>query len=136
MDVDGNVVGLVLMLVATVSGLVLFSMFALAAKGKSRAIEAGVIASHGGVGAVAIVVWFGFTSGESEMGGARAFTLVLLGLVLAAGLLMLRTVARSRHDDPVGDVIPEAAISPLHIAGHVVVGSAAIIAVVIAALRA
>jgi hypothetical protein len=134
-DVDGNVVGLVLMLVATVSGLVLFSMFAAAARGRERAIEAGVIASHGGVGAVAIAVWFAFLTGSSEMGGARAFTVVLLALVLVAGLLMLRTVAVSRKDDPHGDTIPEATVNPLHIAGHVIVGSAAIIAVVVLAIR-
>jgi hypothetical protein len=134
-DVDGNVVGLVLLIVATVSGLVLFSMFASAARGRERAIDAGVIASHGGVGLVAIAVWFGFTTGGQELGGARPFTIVLLALVLLAGLLMLRTVARSRAEDPGGDSIPEASISPLHIAGHVVVGSAAIIAVVIAAVR-
>lgn len=135
MDVDGNVVGLVLMLVATVSGIVLFSMFASAARGRERAIEAGAIASHGGVGAVAIATWFAFITGSSEMGGARAFTIVLLAGVLVPGLLMLRTVAQSRKDDPNGDAIPEAAVNPLHIAGHVVVGSAAIIAVVVLAIR-
>jgi len=49
--------------------------------------------------------------------------------------VMLRTVVLSRRDDPHGDLIPEAAVNPLHIAGHVVVGSAAIIAVVVLAIR-
>lgn len=134
MNVDGNVVGLVLLIVATVSGLVLFAMFVRAARGRERAIDAGAIAAHGGVGGVALATWFAFTTGGNELGGARGFSILLLAVVAGAGLLMLRTVGASRRDDPGGDTIPEAAVSPLHIAGHVIVGTVAIVAVVAAAV--
>ncbi|MEO7556923.1 MAG: hypothetical protein ABIV94_10025 [Acidimicrobiales bacterium] len=134
MDVDAKAVGLVLLLVATFSGMFLFAVFARAARSRERAIDGGAIATHGSIGFTALVVWFSYVNGAKEFGGARPFVVFLLAVVLAAGVLMLRTVQRSRHEDPDGESISEAAVSPMHILGHVVIGSLAIIAVVATAI--
>jgi len=134
-NVDANVVGLVMLFIAMISGLILFAIFASQATGTPRAIEAGPIAMHGGVAAVVIALWFAFTTTpDGELGGIRGFALVLLAVVLVAGIVMLGTINKARKDDPGGDEIPEAMVNPLHIAGHVFVGSLAIIAVVVAAI--
>jgi hypothetical protein len=128
-------VGVVLLVLSTLGGSALLVLWARAARTRERKVDPGAQAAHAGLGLSAIALWWGYTSGADEMGGARAFVVILLALLLGAGLLQLKAYRDARDDDEFGDKYAESAIPLVHIAGHVAFGLAAIAVVVIAAVR-
>ncbi len=129
------IAGLVLMGISGLGGTGLYVLARMTTKDRERTIDTTSLVLHSSFAVVAVAVWFVYAAGASEFGGARALVPVLLAVVLLAGLAMLRTVLTARRNDPDGERIAEAAINPLHIVGHVLVGVAAIAVVLIAAIR-
>ncbi len=123
------------MIISTVSGTALLILWGRAARNRERKVQAGAQAMHAGAGIAAIAIWWGYTAGENEMGGARALAVVLLGFLLGAGLLQLKGYRDARADDEFGSKYAETGVPLMHIAGHTVLGLAAIAVVVVAAVR-
>lgn len=121
-----------MMILSTIGGTALLVMWGRAARTRERKVSADAQAIHAGLAVTAIALWWGYTSGASEMGGARVMVVVLLGLLLLAGLAQLKGYRTARREDEIGDRYAESAIPLKHIAGHVVFGLAAIAVVVVA----
>lgn len=128
-------IGVALMILSTVGGTVLLILWARAARTKERKVDANAQAIHAGLAVTAIAVWWGYTSGAAEMGAARAFVIVLLAGLLLAGIAQLKAYRDARKEDEYGQRYAETSIPLMHIAGHVVLGLAAIAVVVIAAVQ-
>ena len=123
------------MIISTFSGSALLVLWARAARNRDRKVQAGAQAMHAGAGVAAIAVWWAYTSGEDEMGGARVLAVVLLGFLLGAGLLQLKGYRDARAEDEYGAKYAETGVPLTSIAGHTLLGLAAIAIVVIAAVR-
>lgn len=123
-----------MMILSAIGGTALLVMWGRAARTRERKVNVDAQVIHAGLAITAIALWWGYTSGASEMGGARAMVIVLLGLLLLAGLAQLKGYRAARREDEIGDRFAESAIPLKHIAGHVLFGLAAIAVVVIAAV--
>jgi hypothetical protein len=127
--------GLVLLVVSTIGGFVLLALWARAARTRQRKVDAGAQAAHAGLALTAIACFWGYTAGTAEMGGMRAFVIVLLAGVLIAGLLQLKAYRDARSEDEFGERYAESSVPMLHVAGHVLFGLIAIAVVVVAAVQ-
>ena len=123
------------MVISSLSGTALLVLWARAARNRERKMQAGAQAMHVGAAIAAIAIWWGYTAGENEMGGARALVVVLLGFLLGAGLLQLKSYRDAHAEDEFGSKYAESGVPLMHIAGHTLLGLAAIAIVVIAAVR-
>jgi hypothetical protein len=128
-------IGLALLIASTVGGVGLLVLWARAARTKERKVDAGAQAMHAGLALVAIACFWGYTAGANEMGGMRAFVIVLLACLLLAGLVQLRAYRAARREDEFGERYAESAIPLVQVAGHVLFGLIAIAVVVVAAVQ-
>lgn len=128
-------IGVALLIASTIGGVGLLVLWARAARTKERKVDPGAQATHAGLAITAIACFWGYTAGASEMGGMRAFVIVLLAGVLLAGLLQLKAYRDARREDEYGERYAESSIPLVHIAGHVVFGLIAIAVVVVAAIQ-
>jgi drug/metabolite transporter (DMT)-like permease len=131
-------VALVLLAAASVGGLSLFGLSIAKTRGREQRIPAGLIAMHLSLGLLGLLVWFTWVIADDdpELGDARWFGLAVIVAAALTGVAQVVQYREARRQDSYGDRYTESAIKPLHVTGHVLVGTAALVLVVIACLTA
>lgn len=130
-------IALGLLALATLNGVIMFGMKLIEGRGREERTPAGLLALHAGLGLVAILVWFAFTTanGDPEMDDASWFTVSIIAGTVVVGALMVSTILKVRKEDALGDQTMESAMHLPQLGGHIVFGVAALVFAVIAAFQ-